>query len=360
MNKKLTLMLIAASLCASAWSCGSKVGSGDSSSPAETASASDTAAQSETAAGASSTDGIVPEETKAPATQSADGRYNTSDGLFSFAVSEDYKLVEDASAEYDMAFRNESSNVVIGITSVTGKHQSAKGFSDGIVPDYQQKFKEVNVEDLTVNDMPAEKLTALDENDGEQYIFSYTMVQYGNGDLFTVMYSVPATSSFSPEGDIADMLSSLEYAGEPLKTGDEVCDCGGFKLTVGDKFYIKDKGDNSVAIKYNLAGTLAEYMCQLAIQEKEGASVQELASELADKWNGIDYASEVSESKVDFYGRDAQCVSYKIEKGDYRFTVTTYFFEENGKVYSATLTADTSAAEQFANDCQSVLESLAF
>lgn len=366
MNKKITLMLITAALCASAWSCGSKVGSGSGSSSVETTSADVTAAESETSAESSgaaetpSEDDTLPPATAAPATIGADGRYKTPEGLFSFTVADNYKPVASESEEYDMAFKEEGNDLLIGIKSIIDMHQTAKGFSEGVLPEYEKKFSEVSVKEETVNGLPAAKLTAVYNEGSEKYIFSYTMVQYGNGDLFTVMYSTPATSSFSPDGDIEAMLNSLEYTGAPLKSGDEVCECGSFKCTVGDRFYIRSKNQSNMSFGYNLANSISEYMCRGYFREEEGTSAETLASETVSKWDGNDSVTGITNEKTEFMGHEAYCVKWTVTRSVFVLDVTTYYFEENGKVYAAAMSSYQDITEQFANDSQAVFDSVTF
>lgn len=360
MNKKITLMLITAALCASAWSCGSKVGSGDSSGTtaavsSETASAADTSAQTTAADTAADT-----AAESVPATVGADGRYKTPDGLFSFKVGDNLKLVENGSGEYDYAFSAGDDGSMLGIKAVTNMHQTAIGFSESIVPTYEEKFDNVVCKEVEVNGLPAAKLAANYTDNGQNFVFVYTMVQYGNGDLFTLMATLNANGSYNYDEDFDAILASVEYTGAPLKTGGETCETDSFSFTVGDKFYVYSKDSGEASVKYNLANDSSEYLCKMSIKAEEAASVEELAESIGKKRRENTNTKSFEEGTEEFLGRESHSSLWKLEAKSIPLTCEQHIFEVNGKVYSVTIIAQTNGFARFTDDCEKILETLSF
>ena len=360
MNKKITLLLIAASLCASAWSCGSKVGSGDSGTTAavssETASAADTSAQAtpaDTAAADTAAEDI-------PATVGADGRYRTPDGLFSFKVGDSLKPVENSSGEYDFAFSAEDDGSMLGVKAVTGMHQTAIGFSESIVPTYEEKFQNVVCKEVEVNGLPAAKLAANYTENGQNFVFVYTMVQYGNGDLFTLMATLNANGSYNYDEDFDAILASVEYTGAPLKNGDETCETDSFSFTVGENFYVYSKDSGEASVKYNLANDSKEYLCKMSITAEKAASVEELAESIGKKRMENSKTTSYEEGTEDFLGYSSHMSLWKLETNSMALTCEEHIFEVNGKVYSVTMIAQKDGFSHFSGDCEKILKTLSF
>ena len=341
--KRISLLLALAVLTGAMWGCGSN----DSSS--ESAAASTAAATT-----AATTEGTTASKPRAEGMN----YYDTKDGMFTFALSSDYKdykneMMDDC--EYSFT---PDGMAAIGFMSLIDYHYSAKGFTEGMVDDFKEKFDDVDWEETTVNGLPAVRLTAKKNMDGTENTFEYYMVQYGNGDLFMVLMGTPVVSSYKI--DIEEIFSNVEYKGEPLKTGDELCDCGSFELTVPEKLYATEKSDGKVKIVNNLANSMNEYMCRLAVIEETDDSAESAFNDYYTKRSGNNKTVSIEKGETEIAGHKAYRIFWKINASSFSLTTDTYIFDENGKVYSITITAENSEFDKFSAECQPVIDSLSF
>ena len=356
MDKRIITLIIAAGLCVSAWGCGSASSSSGSVSDAATsAAASETAGSAETTEASESTAA----ETTAASTKAEDADlnyYDTEDGKFRIGLGKEFKeYTNENLSDCEFSFTPDGMSAV-GFMAYSGRHFSAAGFVDGLEEDFKEKFETVSCEKLTVNGLPAALIIADETINGVQSTFEYYTVQYGNGDLLMIIVGTPAVSSYKIQ--IEDIISNVEYKGEPLKTGDEPFDGGAFEMTVPEKFSVAENKDGEAKIVYNLCDSEAEYMCRLTLSEEEGNSAKDVFSDRAKSRYENKNTISLEQDEAEFLGHDAYRILWKMELSPFTLTTESYYFDENGKVYSVTITADTGIFEQFRDDCQPIIDSI--
>jgi len=282
--------------------------------------------------------------------------YDTKDGMFTFSLSSDYKeYSNEMLSDCEYTFTPDGMTAV-GFMSMVDYHHTAKGFTMGMVDDFKAKFDTVDWEETTVTGLPAVKLTARKKVDGMDNTFEYYMAQYGNGDLFMVAMGIPAASSYKI--DIEEIFRNVEYKGAPLKTGEESCKCDSFELTVPEAFYVSNNKDNTVGLKHNLAKSTAEYMCKLSFSKDSAASAEKARDAFYEKRSSNKSSVSIEKSEAEIAGRKAYRVFNKTESAAASLTLESYYFEENGSVYSISIVADKDIYEQFKEECQPIIESL--
>lgn len=358
MDKRIITLIIAAGLCVSASGCGSKSSSSGSVSDVSASEASATAASAEKteASEASSAETTTAAVTKA---ENADlNYYDTEDGKFRIGLGKEFKEYKnEAVSDCEFSFTPDGMSVV-GFMTYSGRHFSAAGFVDGLQEGFREKFENVSSDFITVNGLPVALITASQTIGGVENNFVYYTVQYGNGDLLMVIIGAPEVSSYKIQ--IEDIIGNVEYKGEPLKTEDELFDGGEYEMTVPEKFSVWENKLGEVRVIYNLCDSEAEYMCRLTVFEEEADSAKELFSERAKSRYENKNTISVEQDEAEFLGRDAYRIFWKIEKSPFALTTETYYFEENGKVYSLSITADSGIFDRFREECQPVIDSIKF
>ena len=356
MDKRIITLIIAAGLCVSAWGCGSA-----SSSSGSVSDAASSAAASETAAETTEASESTAAETTAASTKAENADlnyYDTEDGKFRIGLGKEFKeYTNENLSDCEFSFTPDGMSAV-GFMAYSGRHFSAAGFVDGLEEDFKEKFETVSCEKLAVNGLPAALIIADETINGVQSTFEYYTVQYGNGDLLMIIVGTPAVSSYKIQ--IEDIISNVEYKGEPLKTEDELFDGGEFEMTVPEKFSVWENKLGEVRVIYNLCDSEAEYMCRLTVFEEEADSAKELFSDRAKSRYENKNTISVEQDEAEFLGRDAYRIFWKMEKSPLALTTESYYFEENGKVYSLSITADSGIFDRFREECQPVIDSIKF
>ena len=282
--------------------------------------------------------------------------YDTEDGMFTFALSSDYKdYTNEMLNDCEYTFTPDGM-AAVGFMSMVDYHYTAAGFTMGMIDDFKAKFESVDFEETTVNGLPAAKLTAKKKMSGTDNTFEYYMVQYGNGDLFMAATGTPAVSSYKI--DIAEIISNVEYKGAPLKTGEERCECDCFALTVPETFYVSNKKDDTVGLKHNLSNSTADYMCKISFAKDSENSAAKARDTFYEKRSSNKNTVSIEKSDAEIAGRKAYRIFNKINSSDMKLTLDSYFFEENGSVFSVSIVSDSDAFEQFREECVPIIESL--
>jgi hypothetical protein len=352
------------------WSCGGSKSSSsnneNTSSTAESSSAGETSSATAAQTTEKPTKSDVPQiptvtegETVTSEQISVYDSFTTSDEMFSFSVKGDVKQYIGSDAdEYEFAFKHSKYDAMIGVVSVSGMHQTAKGFSESIVPHYQEVFNNVSCTETEVNGLPAQKLTAVCNKEGEMYSFSYTMVQYGNGDLFVVMETKPMSSSYSCAEEIQSIFDSLSYYGAPVKTKEEVFDSRHFSITVGKELCIDSSSADDVFIKYNFQDTLEDSLCKLNVTCKEGTAAKDEADSAYQNFVGNKYTNELRRDTAEMAGHSAEHFVRSVTVQNIDVVSEIFYFDENGITYKLQCTAPKALAEKFMSDVKPVMDSM--
>lgn len=339
MNKKIILIALVSALSVSLCSCGSKKSSSSNVSEAETS---------------------APEMTTAELLELGD-HFTLEDGQFAFSVPEG--MTQTNNTEYDYTFQlTDDADSLLGITGVSGMHQTALGFGEGILADHEEAgFKNVEGTAYTFGDIPGYRITAIEDNGGSPLDYRMDLLQFGNGDIFCI-------NTAAPEGQLADcaskidtVMSSIEYLGAPLKTEPEVIENDRFKLTVPENLYIRDPSDDeNVYIGYNLTQNDSEYISRFEITVMEDMTPEEAADTLYSQWEKNEKSSDRTKESVEFLGYDAIHMSQKLSFAGKNINSETYHLEAGGTTYWIMITTENTLSEQFKNDIQPVLDSIEF
>ncbi len=338
MKKRILSLILAAGLSASVWSCGGN----DSSSESES-----TAAETTEAASAI----VTPGE-----------KYSTETGDFTFTMPADAK-VSDQSLELDCEYSFTLGNdALAGVTTVLALHQSAAGFGEGLLKDMEDTdFKDCKGEENTVGDAPAYTITAKQTVQGEDADYRMDIVQFGNGDLFTLVSGAPLGELESYRDDINFILGSVEYSGEPLKTQPEEYDCSYFTATVGENFYVKsmNSSESAMDVRYNIQPDFASTLCGFNLKADE-RSADEIKEDLLSKWKDSSETESFSEEDSEYLGYPAVHLVKTVNSSFAKLNVDWYIFEVNGTVFTSCISSDQSITEKFTADIQPLIDSIRF
>lgn len=367
--KRLLAFSSAVCLAVSTVGCGSKKSSSDTASgeapaSAETKTTKDTSTTTEgvssteeaSASKAGSTKGDITDVVK-----NEDGLnyYVSKCGRFTFGISEDLEIIE--TDDLDIAFTNENDSV-IGMFTFSGLHQTLKSATDGTIADYNEKFTNVAADESTVNGVPCFNITAettADDADKTKLCIRFSALQYGNGDIIYLTYTGAADSKPQLEEYYDQMISSIEYLGEPLKTENETFSNEYYTVTASPMWYVEEK-NNHVKIGLNLQDKTEDnwYVISLFPPDDE-KSAKEAAEALNESNKTFDstISSEIDETNI--CGYDAFRVTTHKKVGDsIDFFHKSFYFDKDGKCRSIVLTYPNGREEEFKENIQPVLESL--
>ncbi|MBR4627646.1 MAG: hypothetical protein IKO47_08115 [Ruminococcus sp.] len=368
--KRIPLIIALAMLTGSLWSCGSSSSSSEETtgtSAASTAAASaSTEAEEDTTEETSAektSEADTTEETSAGTESSSEKeihseQYKTGDGLFKFRVPDtlsknDNDIIEDSEFKFD-----NGQDAVIGISSYGGLHYTAKGFAEGLVPDFENEFSDVSCEETEMNGQPAEKLSAFMEKNGERYVFDTYFIQYGNGELFSLAYAYPSSSSYSISQDVQFILDSVEFTGSELKKRAANYTGKGFDMKIDEKFYIKSKDDYNVTVKYNLVDSIDEYTASMKISAEKVDDVKANADDIYSKWQAHKSTENIGRDTAEFLGRQADHIYRTVTVSGVRLSTEYYIFKDGDTTIAATLTIPEKISDKFLSDIQPLLDSV--
>ena len=355
---KIGIFAISAAVClaVSAAGCGSKKSSSDTTS--ETAPAS---TETKTTEGASTSAGAVTGDiTDVIKNDGGLNYYMSKCGKFTFGISDELEIVE--SDDLDIAFTN-GNDSVIGMFSFSGHHLTLKGATNNVIDDYNEKYTNVASYESTVNGVPCfnvtAETTAPDDSETELKIH-FSALQYGNGDIIYFTYMGAADSQPQLEEYYQQMLNSIEYLGEPLKTEDETVSNEYYTVTASPMWYIEEKEKtDSVKIGLNLQDNLDDVFYTISLfAPNDKKSSKDAAESLNDTKKGVDstVSSEIDETKI--CGYDAFRVTTHTKLGATDFFSETFYVDKDGKCRQISFTYPNGREEEFKNSIQSILESL--
>lgn len=284
--------------------------------------------------------------------------FETIDGLFSFSTSEN---IMQTDAENDLntiigtncqfLFREEEHDISLGIMPITNLHQTAEGFSAGLYTSYDEigEFSNLNGKALAVGDSPAYRITADYEND---YIFTVNTVQFGNGDIFAVISSSPATSLDVCERENDIILSTVRYRGGALKTEPETFENDYFSMTIEPKWYFSKTKDDFASIRLNIQNDYNDIWYAFSFSALPDEPNAETAAEnAAAKLEGF----ELTRDKTKFMDCECEHILYKNVPDVW---VDYYIFEKDGVCYQGITVCHNDLREQYNADIKKVTENI--
>lgn len=352
-------LLCAVSLC----SCGG--GSSDSgSSAAKDTTAAVTSSAISTADTTADEDTTASAETTAEKTTEAetDGddaemtEYKTSDKLFKFKVPGNFKPAEnDLVNDCEYCFTADGITIV-GVSSYSGIHYTANGFMKSLLPDFEREFTGVKLEETTVNGQPASKMTASKEAEGTTIDTVYYIVQYGNGELFMLMYSSSPISSYDPEPDVQKIFASVEFKGDALKTETERFSNKAFKCAIDEKLWTKSRDDYNVTVKYNLVDNIDEYTCSVKISAEKIDDINEKADSTYNTWKSHKLTKNITKDNAQILGHEAQHIRRTMTITEVEAVSEYYIFKDGDTTIAVTLVYAESMEDKFLSDIKPMLD----
>lgn len=277
---------------------------------------------------------------------------------FTFGISEDLEIIEVD--DFDIAFTN-GKDSVIGMRSFSGFHDTVKSGAVDMISYFEEKYTNVVHNESTVNGVPCFNITAdttAPDADETKFKIRYSELQYGNGDIFYLIYMGTAEAQPQLEEYYQQMLNSIEYLGEPLKTEDETVSNEYYTVTTSPMWYIEER-KGRIKIGLNLRNGTDEifYSINLAPPDDE-KNAKDAADSLKDKKKELDstISSEIDETEI--CGYDAFRVTTHTKIGETDFFLETFFFDKDEKCRKISLTYPNGREEEFKKNIQPILESL--
>lgn len=279
-------------------------------------------------------------------------------GNFTFGISDELDIYEVD--DFDIAFTN-GDDSIIGMYCFCGFHNTVKSLAKDMIADYEEKYTNVAYGESTVNGVPCFNITAdstaADANATELKI-RFSALQYGNGDIIHLAYMGAAEAQPQLEEYYQQMLDSIEYLGEPLKTEDETFSNEYYAVTASPMWYIKDKM-GSVKIGLNLQDSIDEIYYGITLSgPSDEKSAKDAAESLNNTKKGLDstVSSEIDETEI--CGYDAFRVTTHTKIGDIDFFLEFFYFDKDGKSRSISFMYPNGREEEFKENIQPILESL--
>ncbi|MDE6774855.1 MAG: hypothetical protein K2J37_00895 [Ruminococcus sp.] len=288
--------------------------------------------------------------------------YDTGNGGFRYRVGSQMKIDEDADTlSHEEAFKCKYGTIIVGHDQGY-YHVTAKGLGEESFDYYKENgYSDISSEELEFNGMPAYRINA---TDSEGISYSYTLIQYGNGELLSVeAESDGKIEKLLEQTDI--ILNSVECSDPPLKTEPETVENEYFSITAGADWYIRDYHEEDddrycAAVGLNLADKYADTLQKVALEAfPDESDPKAFAQKKYEKCGQSSHISSLSIEDTEILGFEAQLVSFEINinKG-YEYLDEFYYFENNGVCYSLHIQSSKDNAEQFYSDIQPILESI--
>lgn len=282
-------------------------------------------------------------------------------GGFTFGISEELEIIEVD--DFDIAFKTDREDSVIGMLSFSGFHNSLKGISDDMIADFNDKYTNVVYDESTVNGVPCFNITAdttADDPDETEMKIRFSALQYGNGDIFYLVYMGAAESQPQLEEYCQQLLNSIEYLGEPLKTEDETFSNEYYTVTASPMWYIEEKEKmNCLKIGLNLQDDPEDIFYEIRLNEP---NYETSPKDAAESWNdtkkGVNSTMSSEIDEVEICGYDAFRVTTHTKVGETDIFLEKFFFDKDGKCMNIGFTYPNGREEEFKKDIQPILDSL--
>lgn len=279
--------------------------------------------------------------------------YDTEDGSFRFGVSSDFSINDSGESDYEYTFTNGEKECLIGIMSLIRYHSTAKGFSEGILEEYEKIYDNVKGEEMTFGGVPAYRVTA-DAAEGT-VLYTSTIAQYGNGELFAVN-TIEAKSSDKCLKQADNILNNVEFLGEPLKTEPETFENDYFSITLPPELYVRKSNGKSVSVGKNLQNSTAELLYTFSFEaltdETDIKAAADAAFEKLSRNDGLERDS------AEILGYNAESIKYQKEIDGQKIYMEHYFFEVNGVCIRLVKVCSESMLDAFETEMKPVMESV--
>ncbi len=141
-----------------------------------------------------------------------------------------------------------------------------------------------------------------------------------------------------------DIASSVKYTGTPhLPVEQQSYECDLFSLNCGSEWYIDDYKDDdsgqvSVQLKYNYAQDIEHYSSPSLLinvrHQDEWDNASKAADEEYESEKKYSFVSECERSNEEIFGYNAETVSYVLKTGHINNRIKTYYYNENGYLYT--------------------------
>lgn len=287
--------------------------------------------------------------------------YMSKCGRFTFGISEELEIIEVD--DFDIAFKTDKEDSIIGMFSFSGWHQTLKGSTDDVIADYNEKYSNVAVEESMVNGVPCRSVTAdtvaPDEDETELKIH-FSAFQYGNGDIMYIVYMGAVDSQPQLEKYYWQMTDSIEYHGAPLKTEDETFSNQYYTVTISPMWYFRKKDEKgTIAIGLNLQDDTDDIFYGLTLYDPiDGKSPKDAAEDANESKKKFESTVSSEIDKTELLGYDAFRVKTNTKVGETDYFLEQYFFEKDGKCMKLGFMYPNGREEEFRNNIQPILESL--
>lgn len=292
------------------------------------------------------------ETTEKPTLSNQSQTFSSDDGMFKFAIDSVLERSNDKKfSDYEFHFRIKEEDLHLCVMTVSGSHQTAKGFSDHLIKEISDDYLNLTGQDGEINGMPAYKAHADCPSYGENYKFGYAAVQYGNGDLFIVIGISPDSSAEYCSILADDLLNSVIYKGKDVRTKDATVDNAYFKATVSPDFYVESSDDRSMQAVINLQESLDEAFCSMRLEAHPGSSSASVISSDTDE-------EDVYAGQEEILGCTAQKYTCKLELLDQDIQIDTFYLDHNGTCYSVSFISTEEHSAIFRMKMQPLLDNI--
>ena len=356
MKNKILLISLIASLSLSAVSCGSK----DSSSESKNTGSSSVSAAEETApdenSGEPDSEEVTAENTKA-ADLTDIPQPTPIKELFSYDLPENaVEKTEFADPDRNYKAYEIGENAFITFCPMIDYHQSAHYAGNSIMEDHiadeEKQYKDVAGSDLEINGVPAFKFTAKCNDNNVDCDYSGVFLQYGNGDIFTMLSIYPSAEKDKYEPICEQIISSVKYLGEPLKTEDEQYSSDICSMTVGKDFYSVEK-NNGVAVQLNITNSMKEYMSRITVKPAE-----KTIEELQKSWEEKGKSEHIESGEAAIGNYNAKYLKRDFTAIDMSLEHRSYFVDTPNGSYQIDVVCSDDLIEEFMERAKPIFDSL--
>ena len=360
MKNKILLISLIAALSLSAVSCGSKDSSSESkNTDSSSVSATENAAPDENS-GETDTEKVTTENTKAADLTDIPQPKPIPD-LFSYDLPENaVEKTELANPDRNYKGYQIGESAVILFGPMIDYHQSAHFAGTSIMEahmaDEEKKYTNFTSSDLELNGVPAFKFTAkfnVKFNDNiVDCVYSGVFLQYGNGDTFVMLSFYPSAEKDKYEPICEQIISSVKYLGEPLKTEDEHYSSDICSMTVGKDFYSVEK-NNGVSVQLNITNSMKEYVSRINVKPAE-----KTIEELKKSWEEKGKHSNIESGEAAIGNYNAKYLKSNFTTTDRTFEQCSYFVDTPNGSYEILVMSSEGMYDEFMERAKPIIDSL--
>ena len=356
MKNKILLISLIAALSLSAVSCGSKDSSSESKNTGSSSvSAAENAEQDENVS-ETDTEEVTTENTKAADLTDIPQPKPIPD-LFSYDLPENaVEKTELANPDRNYKGYQIGESAVILFGPMIDYHQSAHFAGTSIMEahmaDEEKKYTNFTSSDLELNGVPAFKFTAKCIENNVDCDYSGVFLQYGNGDIFTMLSFYPSAEKDKYEPICEQIISSVKYLGEPLKTEDEQYSSDICSMTVGKDFYSVEK-NNGAAVQLNITNSMKEYMSRITVKPAE-----KTIEELKKSWEEKGKSENIESGQTDIGNYNANYVKFTRTAMNMSVEQCSYFVDTPNGSYEILVMSSEGMYDEFMERAKPIFDSL--